>query len=350
MVLERGWSAVVLDDVSTGRVANLVDVREHERFRFVHGSVLDGLVVDDLVRDCDIIVHLAGAVGVKLIVEQPLRSLMANRRGSEIVLATADRYRKKILLASTSEIYGKNSNVPLGEMADRVLGPPSVARWAYSTSKALDETLAYAYHKERGLPTIVARPFNAVGPRQSPAYGMVIPRLVRQALAGEPLTVYGDGTQRRCFCHVKDVVDALLRLLDHPDAEGDVFNVGSTEEVSMLELAERIRQRARSASRVQLISYDRAYDIGFEEVVRRMPDTAKIAALTGWAATRGLDEILDDIIAEARLEVARLPQQVGRSPIRPSLRRERGPESSRTVLEEQLGASGRRGRVRHRPE
>ncbi len=303
VLLGRGDHVVALDNMSTGRLENLTDALRHDNFQFVHGSVLDEPAVDELVRQCDVVVHLAAAVGVKLIVEQPSRTITTNIRGSEIVLAAAYRYRKKILLASTSEIYGKNANVPLAETADRVLGSPAVARWAYSTSKAVDEILAYAYHKERGLPTIVVRLFNTVGPRQSPAYGMVIPRLVRQALVGEPLTVFGDGSQTRCFCHVSDVVDALLRVLANPGAEGDVFNVGSTEEVSILELAERIRERARSTSPIELIPYDRAYEVGFEDMLRRLPDTAKIAALTGWTPTHGLDDILDETIAEARREV-----------------------------------------------
>jgi UDP-glucose 4-epimerase len=301
-LLDRRDHVVALDNISTGRLENLEHASHRPNFQFVNGSVLDELCVDELVRDADVVVHLAAAVGVKLVVEQPLHSLTTNIRGSEMVMAAAHRYRKKILLASTSEIYGKNAKVPLTETADRVLGSPTVARWAYSTSKAVDEILAYAYAKERGLPTVVARLFNTVGPRQSPAYGMVIPRLVRQALAGEPLTVYGDGTQTRCFCHVSDVVNALLSLLDHPDAEGDVFNVGSTEEVTILELAQRVKRRVRSASPIELISYDRAYEAGFEDMVRRVPDTSKIAALTGWKATRTLDDILDDVIVESKRE------------------------------------------------
>lgn len=297
-LLAQGQQVVAYDNLSTGRVENLSGVCDHPRFRFVHASVLDFQAVDEAVRDADVVVHLAAAVGVRLIVEQPLKSLVTNIRGSEIILDRADRYGRKILVASTSEIYGKNANVPLAETADRVLGSPAVARWAYSTSKAVDEILAYAYAKERGLPTIVVRLFNTVGPRQSPAYGMVIPRLVRQAIAGEPLTVFGDGSQTRCFCHVSDVVDALVGLLACPGAEGDVFNVGSNDEVSILELAERIRARVRSTSPIQLIPYDQAYETGFEDMARRVPDTAKIARLTGWKATRQLDDILDEVAGE----------------------------------------------------
>jgi UDP-glucose 4-epimerase len=298
-LLERGNRVVAVDNMSTGRFENLESATKRPDFEFVNGSVLDELCVDELVREADVVVHLAAAVGVNLVVERPLHSLTTNIRGSEIVLTAAHRYRKKILVASTSEIYGKNSNVPMVETDDQVLGSPAVARWAYSTSKAVDEILAYAYHKERGLPTVVVRLFNTVGPRQSPAYGMVIPRLVRQALAGEPLTVYGDGSQTRCFCHVSDVVDALVKLIDHPDAEGDVFNVGSGEEISILQLAKRIKSRVESTSPIELIPYDRAYEAGFEDMVRRVPDTSKIAALTGWKATRTLDDVLDDVILES---------------------------------------------------
>jgi UDP-glucose 4-epimerase len=304
-LLERGHEVVAFDNLSTGRFDNLARAREYRTLRFVQASILDFYAVEEAVQRADVVVHLAAAVGVKLIVEQPLKSLVTNVRGSELLLDTAHRRRRKVLLASTSEIYGKNPAVPLSETSDRVLGAPSVARWAYSTSKAVDEILATAYHKERGLPTVVVRLFNTAGPRQSPAYGMVIPRLVRQALAGEPMSVYGDGNQTRCFCHVSDVVDALLRLLDHPDAEGDVFNVGSSEEVSILDLAQRIKLRAGTNSNIELIPYDEAYEPGFEDLARRVPDTAKITALTGWRPSHCLDEILDETIAEAAAELVR---------------------------------------------
>jgi UDP-glucose 4-epimerase len=303
-LLARGDRVIVLDNLSTGRLQNLDPVGGHENFRFVQGSVLDELVVDELVHQSDVVVHLAAAVGVKLIVEQPLRSLTTNIRGSEIVIEAAHRYRSKILLASTSEIYGKNSGGPLHEESDRILGSNHVARWAYSTAKSVDEILAYAYHKERGLPSIVVRLFNTVGPRQSPAYGMVIPRLVRQALAGLPLTVFGDGTQTRCFCHVTDVVDALIRLLDHPGAIGEVFNVGSTEEISILALAEKIVARTGGRSSIELVPYDQAYETGFEDMQRRIPDTGRIRELVGWGAQRDLEVILSETIAEAARELA----------------------------------------------
>ncbi|GAA1308868.1 nucleoside-diphosphate sugar epimerase [Planotetraspora silvatica] len=296
-LLARGDSVVILDNLSTGRLTNL---RPHPRLRFVQGSVLDELVVDELVHQCEVVVHLAAAVGVKLIVEQPLRCLTTNIRGAEIVIEAAHRYRKKIMLTSTSEIYGKNSSGPLREDSDRVLGSPAVVRWAYSTAKAVEEILANAYFKERGLPTIVVRLFNTVGPRQSPAYGMVIPRLVRQALNGTPLSVFGDGTQTRCFAHVADIVDALLGLLDTEAAIGQTFNVGSTEEVSILELAKLVIEHTGSTSGVDLVPYHEAYEHGFEDMTRRVPDTAKLRALTGWTPRRSLDEILAEVVQEAR--------------------------------------------------
>jgi len=303
-LLKRDDVVVAFDNLSTGRLRNLDHLGSHPNLTFVQGSVLDELAVDRLVHQCDIVVHLAAAVGVKLIVDEPLHSFTTNIRGSEIVIESAFRHRKPILVTSTSEIYGKNGDVPLREDDDRVLGSPTVARWAYSTAKAVDEILAYNYHRERGLPTKVVRLFNTVGPRQSPAYGMVIPRLVRQAVLGEPLTIYGDGTQSRCFCHVSDVVQALLGLLDTDEAVGQVFNVGSQEEISILGLAERIIARTGSTSKVQLIPYEQAFPTGFEDMQRRLPSIDKINALTGWKPTRTLDDILRETIAEAAAEHA----------------------------------------------
>jgi UDP-glucose 4-epimerase len=303
-LLGQGHHVVAFDNLSTGRLRNLDHLGHHPELRFVHGSVLDELAVDELMHACDSVVHLAAAVGVKLIVDEPLRSFTTNIRGSETVIESAFRHRRPILLASTSEIYGKNSEVPLRETDDRILGPTTTARWSYSTAKAVDEILAYAYHRERGLPTTVVRLFNTVGPRQSPAYGMVIPRLARQAVAGEPLTVYGDGSQSRCFCHVSDVVKALLGLLDNPAAVGGVYNVGSTEEVTIRELAERIVERSGSSSPIRLVPYDDAYPVGFEDMQRRVPSIDRIRALTGWEPTQTLDDILSQTIAEAAAEYA----------------------------------------------
>jgi UDP-glucose 4-epimerase len=300
-LLARGDHVVAFDNLSTGRLSNLDGAGRHPNFRFVQGSVLDELAVDELAHQCDVVVHLAAAVGVNLIVEQPLKSLTTNIRGSEVVIEAAHRYRRKILVASTSEIYGKNSSDALAEDADRILGSPAVARWAYSIAKSVDEVLAFAYHKERDLPSVVVRLFNTVGPRQSPAYGMVIPRLVHQALANETLTVYGDGTQTRCFGHVADIVDGILRLLDHPDAIGDVFNVGAQGEISILDLATKVVEMTGSTSKIELIPYEQAYEAGFEDMTRRVPDTTKLEALTGWKPSRNLDDILRDTIAEVRI-------------------------------------------------
>jgi UDP-glucose 4-epimerase len=309
-LLARGDAVVALDNLTTGRLSNLDEASKAPGFHFVQGSVLDELVIDELVHQCDVVIHMAAAVGVRLVVEQPLKSLTTNIRGSQVVIDAAHRYRRKILVTSTSEIYGKNSAGPLHETADRILGSPSIVRWAYSTAKAVDEILANCYHRERGLPTIVVRLFNTVGARQSPAYGMVIPRLVQQALREEPLTVFGDGRQTRCFAHVLDVVDALLRLLDDEAAIGQTFNIGSSEEISIGRLAETIIARCQSGSRIELIPYDQAYGAGFEDMQRRVPETTKLRTLTGWAPRYSLADVLTDAIIEGRLEAAPRPDLV----------------------------------------
>ena len=298
-LLDRGDAVVVLDELTTGTLGNLACVRDHPRLDIVRGSVRDELIVDELVHRTDIVVHLAAAVGVRTVVEEPLRSFTTNIRGSEVVIGAAHRYQRPILVVSTSEIYGKNESDALNETADRVLGPTSVARWAYSTSKAVSEILALTYHRERGLPCIVVRLFNTVGPRQSPAYGMVVPTLVRQALLGESLTVFGDGQQSRCFCHVSDVVEAFLSLLDSREAVGEVFNVGSRQEISILDLANHIIRRTRSSSRIKLVPYEAAFSRGFEDMRRRVPDTTKIQQVIGWQPSHSLDDILTDVIREA---------------------------------------------------
>ncbi|GAA1358214.1 NAD-dependent epimerase/dehydratase family protein [Streptomyces beijiangensis] len=305
-LLAQGHTVVVLDDLSTGSRSNLDAAWPNPRLRFIRGSVLDGRLVDELTGRCDRVVHLAAAVGVKLIVEQPLTSFRTNVRGTENVIEAAHRHGRPILLASTSEIYGKNSAGPLTETSDRILGATSVARWSYSTAKAVDEILAFAYHRELGLPTTVVRLFNTVGPRQSPAYGMVVPRLVRQAVAGAPLTVHGDGSQRRCFAHVADVVEALLGLLGllgGAGAAGQVFNIGTAEETTIADLAARIVRRSGSPSPLELVPYAQAYPTGFEDMERRLPDTGRLRALIGWTPRRSLDDILDATIAEARCEL-----------------------------------------------
>ena len=303
-LVARGDQVTVLDDLSTGRLSNLAGVLDHPAVRFEQRSVLDEAAVDDAAADADVVVHLAAAVGVRLIVEHPLDSFTSNIRGAENVLAAADRHGCRFLVTSSSEIYGRNPAVPLDEEADRILGVPTVARWAYSTAKAVDEILALAYHRERGLPATVVRLFNTVGPRQRADYGMVVPTLVRQAIAGEPLTIHGDGRQTRCFCHVTDVVEALVALLDHPDSPGRVFNVGSEEEVAIRDLAERIVQRTGSSSPIVHQAYEEAFGPSFEDMRRRVPDTRRLRALTGWAPTRSLEEIIDSIVADAEAAVA----------------------------------------------
>ncbi|WP_086706768.1 NAD-dependent epimerase/dehydratase family protein [Streptomyces antimycoticus] len=299
-LLAQGHRVTVLDNLSTGSEKNLLEAAQHPGFTLVRGSVLDELMVDELVHACDVVVHLAAAVGVQLVIEQPLHSFTTNIRGSEIVIEAAHRYRRKIMMVSTSEIYGKNGRLPLSEDSDRVLGSPAVSRWAYSTAKAVDEILANAYHRERGLPTVTVRLFNTVGPRQSGAYGMVIPRLVQQAVRGEQLTVHGDGSQSRCFAHVADVVDAFLLLLDSEEAIGQVFNVGTQQEISIIRLAEQIVRMTGSPSEIRLVPYADAYAPGFEDMQRRIPDTTRLATVTGWHARWDLTRILTDVIEEAR--------------------------------------------------
>jgi UDP-glucose 4-epimerase len=291
---------MVLDNLSTGRDENLAALDGHPNFQLVVGTILNETLVDKLVERCDAVFHLAAAVGVELIISKPLESLMTNIRGSEVVLEMAHRYRKKVLIASTSEIYGKNTNGPLREDTDRILGSPLKSRWSYSTSKAVDEILAYVYWKEKGVPTIIVRLFNTVGPRQSGAYGMVIPRFINAALEGRPLQVHGDGTQSRCFLHVADVVSVLARLIEHPRAVGEVFNVGSQEEITILELARRVIRLTDSSSPITCIPYEQAYEEGFEDMPRRVPDISKLASLIGFRPTMTLDEIILSVVAWMR--------------------------------------------------
>ena len=299
-LIGRGDEVVVLDDLSTGSLRNVAHLEGDPRFMLVRGSVLDHPSVGGLVDEAEVVVHLAAAVGVKLIVERPLESLLTNIRGTEVVLDAAASSGSTILITSTSEIYGKNASGPLHEDADRILGSPFVARWSYSTSKAVDEILARAYWRDRGVPSIVARLFNCVGPRQTGEFGMVLPRFVRQALEGDDLTVYGDGQQRRCFCHVVDAVGALVALLDHPGAVGDVFNVGAPYELSINRLARIVIDAVGSTSSVVHIPYEEAYEEGFEDMERRVPDISKIQALTGWQPTLGLDRIVADVVQSER--------------------------------------------------
>ncbi len=299
-LLARGDRVVALDDVSTGSIDNVRHLLDHPGFELRQGTVLDAALVNMLAGRADVIVHLAAAVGVKLIVEQPLRSLITNIRGTEHVLEAAALADARVLVASTSEIYGKNATGPLPETSDRILGSPFVARWSYSEAKAIDEILAHAYWRERGTEAIVVRFFNCVGPRQTGTYGMVVPSLVRQALVGDDVTVYGTGDQRRCFCHVLDTVAAVIGLLDHPDSPGDPFNIGADNEVSIDELAAMVVERTGSSSRIVHVPYEVAYEEGFEDMERRVPDITKISSLTGWTPKRTLDDILDDVIDDQR--------------------------------------------------
>jgi UDP-glucose 4-epimerase len=311
-LLGRGDHVTVLDDLSTGRRDNLLHLRDEPNLEFHQGTVLDHGLVSMLAGRSDVIVHLAAAVGVKLIVDRPLESLITNIRGTEIVLDAANRAGCKVLVTSTSEIYGKNAHSALHEESDRILGSPFVARWSYSTAKAVDEILAHAYWRDRGLPTIVVRLFNTVGPRQTDAYGMVVPTFVRQALSGRDITVHGSGEQLRSFCHVHDTVRALIALLDTPEAVGRVFNVGAGNEISMNELAERVLAATGSSSAVVHVPYEEAYEEGFEDMERRLPDISRIREVTGWEPTLTLDDILTDVIEwERRATVTPMDRETG---------------------------------------
>jgi UDP-glucose 4-epimerase len=299
-LLERGNGVHVLDDLSTGAMDNIRHLKSHSRFSYTIESAASPATVAGLVDETDVVFHLAAAVGVELIVDSPVRTIETNVHCTEIVLAAANKKQTPIFLASTSEVYGKSDRLPYREDGDLLLGPTTTGRWSYACSKAIDEYLALAYHKERGLPMVIGRLFNTVGPRQTGRYGMVIPTFVRQALAGEPITVHGDGTQRRCFCHVKDVVRALAVLMATEAAVGEVFNIGSTEEISILELAERVKGACQSDSEIRLVPYEEAYESGFEDMQRRIPDTTKIEALLDWRPTHTLDEILEDVIESQR--------------------------------------------------
>jgi UDP-glucose 4-epimerase len=302
-LLARGQSVHVLDDLSTGSMGNIRHLRTNPAFSYTIDSCHDARVVAELVDDADYVYHLAAAVGVQLIVESPVRTIETNVHTTEIVLAQASKKSKPVFLASTSEVYGKSSAIPFREDGDIVMGATTRGRWSYACSKALDEFLALAYFRERGLPTVVGRMFNTVGPRQSGRYGMVVPNLVRQAISGQPITVYGNGEQRRCFCHVRDVVAALSALLDRDDLAGEVINIGSTEEVSILELARRVKAATGSDSEITLIPYEDAYGEGFEDMHRRVPDTSKIERILGWRPTATLDQILAEVITHQRTRV-----------------------------------------------
>ncbi|RMF42212.1 MAG: NAD-dependent epimerase/dehydratase family protein [Anaerolineae bacterium] len=306
-LLARGHRVTIIDDLSTGRFENIAHLTGHPLFRFAIDTITNEAVLDRLASECSVIYHLAAAVGVKLIVEKPVHTIQDNVMGTEVVLRTALRYRAKVLIASTSEVYGKGTAVPFREDDDVVLGPTARSRWGYAASKMVDEFLGLAYHREYGLPVVIFRLFNTVGPRQVGRYGMVIPRFVGQALRGEPLTVYGDGGQSRCFMHVEDAVRAITALAAHPDAVGQVFNVGNTEEITILDLARRVLAAVHGEPlpepddpRIVRIPYEKAYAEGFDDMRRRVPDTGKLRALTNWQPQHDLDSILRDVIAEKR--------------------------------------------------
>ncbi len=297
--LAGGDAVVAVDDLSTGSYRNVGNL-SGGNFHLVVASVDDAATIEGLVRAADIVYHLAAAVGVKLIVEDPVRTIETNIRGTEVVLRLANKWRRPVVLASTSEVYGKSERVPYAEDHDMVLGPTTHSRWAYAASKAIDEFLAIAYFRRDGLPGIIARLFNTVGPRQTGRYGMVIPTFVRQALAGEPITVYGDGRQSRAFTFVGDTVRALLELPRHEAAFGEVFNIGGGQEIAIMELAHLVRERAGSASEIVTLPYDQAYAPGFEDMQRRVPDIAKLQRVTGYAPSVGLSEIIDRVVEYQR--------------------------------------------------
>jgi UDP-glucose 4-epimerase len=299
-LLDDGHEVIVIDNLSTGSIDNIAHLKGRPGFEYTIDTVANESLVAELVDRCDVVFHLAAAVGVKLIVEQPVHTIETNVHGTEVVLKHANKKKKLVVIASTSEVYGKSTDVPFREGADLVLGPSIKHRWAYACSKLIDEFLALAYWKEKKLPVIIVRLFNTVGPRQTGQYGMVLPTFVRQALAGQPITVFGDGTQSRSFTYVGDVVEALVRLVKEPRAVGQVFNIGNTGEVTMLDLAHRVKAATGSDSPVQLIPYDQAYEEGFEDMPRRVPDISKIKALVGYAPRLGLDDIIASVVAFMR--------------------------------------------------
>ena len=299
-LLDRGDEVFILDNLSTGSIENVVHLKGHPRFHYTIDTVSNEPVLAELIDRCDIVVHLAAAVGVKLIVEQPVHTIETNVHGTEVVLKHANKKKKLVLIASTSEVYGKSVDVPFKEDADLVLGPTAKHRWAYACSKMIDEFLALAYWKEKKLPVIIVRLFNTVGPRQTGQYGMVIPNFVRQALAGQPITVFGDGTQSRSFTYVGDVVKAMVALIDDPRAIGQVFNIGNGKEISIRELAEKVKTMTGSNSEIVMVPYEKAYEAGFEDMPRRVPDIGRIQALVGYAPTVELDETLTRVIEHFR--------------------------------------------------
>jgi UDP-glucose 4-epimerase len=295
-LLNEGHSVTVIDDLCTGSVQNIEKLKLQPGFNYVVESIFNRHLLAELIDDCDAVFHLAASVGVRLIVESPVRTIETNVKGTEAVLEFANKKKKKVLVASTSEVYGKSTKIPFTEDDDLVMGATQRGRWSYACSKAIDEFLALAYWKEKNLPVVIVRLFNTVGPRQTGRYGMVLPNFVRAALAGEPLVVFGDGTQSRCFCHVNDTVGALVQLIQHPQAVGEIFNVGSEEEISIAELAQLVKSMTRSNSPIRYIPYDEAYEAGFEDMQRRVPDTSKIKNLLNFCTTYDTRQIVQSVI------------------------------------------------------
>jgi UDP-glucose 4-epimerase len=315
-LLDRGQEVTIIDNLSTGQFENIAHLEKRIGFHFAIEDIRNTTVMDRLVSECDVIYHLAAAVGVFSIVSSPIDTIEINVGGTEVVLRTARRYRKKVLIASTSEVYGKNEKVPFNEDDDRTLGATTKSRWSYAASKELDEFLALAYHKAADLPVVIFRLFNTVGARQRGHYGMVLPRFVQWALKGEPIQVYGDGTQQRCFGNVHDVVQAIIGLAESPQAVGEVFNIGSNQEITIYELAERVRAQTGSSSEIVMVPYDQAYQPGFEDMRRRVPDIAKIKRIIGWEPVTPLDETIDQIIAyqRARMKMSKPEMAVRATP------------------------------------
>jgi UDP-glucose 4-epimerase len=299
-LLERGDHVVLLDNLSTGSMENIRHLKSNERMEYHLDAIENRHLIAELVDDADVIVHLAAAVGVRLIVESPVRTIETNVNGTQMILEAAEKKRKLVLTASTSEVYGKSTQVPFREEADLVLGPTTKGRWSYAASKALDEFLALAYWRERKVPVIVVRLFNTVGPRQTGRYGMVLPNFVKQALENAPITVYGSGTQSRCFCDVNDTVEALMRLMDCQRAVGEVVNIGNTEEITIADLAKAVKERTASSSPIELVPYDQAYEPGFEDMMRRVPCVDKLQALTGFRPQIKLEAIIDRVSSYLR--------------------------------------------------
>jgi len=302
-LLERGDEVCIIDDLSTGSIENLTFIKNHPKFTYHIDTIRNYRLTAELVDMCDIVYHLAAAVGVRLIVESPVNTIETNIRGTDIILSLAAKKRKRVVVTSTSEVYGKRNSVPFKEDDDLVMGPTSKGRWSYACSKAIDEFLAIAYWKEKRVPTVIVRLFNTVGPRQTGRYGMVIPNFVQQALLGQDITVYGDGSQTRCFTHVNDVVGALIQVAEHPRAVGEVYNIGSDHEVTVLELAQKIKKMIGSESRIVFTPYDEAYEEGFEDMMRRVPDISKVRALIGYDPRTDFEGILESVIDYHRLRM-----------------------------------------------